>query len=163
MSPHALEGGAVANSTTSETEGAGLELHVVGLDRPRPEDEHLAPSGVDDRERVVPGGCERVKRRDPCGRDVERKREPSRYRQANPGAGEAAGSGSNDEGIDVDGLGVGVTQERVDILEERACDGGTLPQDIPIPQKGTGRDVGCRVERAIKSRLSGGSCTGTAG
>ena len=143
--PARLEHVPVANGAVADAEPAA-GVHLVGRHGDSARDEHLAPPGVDHRQRAVGAGRERVERRYPGPVDPQREREPPRDGQPYPRAREAPRPRADDERIEVGGPRGRLPEQRVDVLEQRLRHRRALAQHLAVVDEGARGDVSRRVE-----------------
>ena len=138
---------AIAAGAVADEDAARRDHELVGRDGERAGDEDLAAPRVDDRKCALRSGGERSEGGDAGDGQVEREREPARHGEADPGAGEAAGAGADDDPVQVRGHDTGRRQEGVDVGEERLRPGRALPEGHAVGHERTRREVSCGVER----------------
>src|SRR5919109_4556396 len=117
----ALEEGAVTHRTAADADRAEWKLELAGSEDARLalQDEDLPPSRIDDGNRAGSACSERVERRNPGDRDVQRERETARRRQPDANAGKAPGADPDRQRLDVRRARARLPEQRIDVLQQR--------------------------------------------
>ncbi len=145
--PCALQHLPVANRAVPDAHRPGRRPELPGSDGARARHEHLAPPRVDHGQHALPAGRERVERGDARSRDLERERQAACGGEPDAGAREAAGAGTDDDALQRCGLQPCVTQQPVDVDEQRDGTRRPLAEHLAVIDERAGGDASRGVER----------------